>query len=227
MSDTSVSVGAAVLEAEGSASPYSFAALRSSTTQMAVVLTFSDGTQFTNAADSGTVDWFPLSALVNFSTSEPAVVAVDSGGTLTLHENHHRMVEVTVTSVCSDLSDDLSVAANLNPALGDVDLGSSSGLQFQPSGSALSVPVRVNMVGCTLLAFQVEVNFDYAVLGATGAAAADWPALTSTLNDPVDEALLLGDDLQSSVGNGLVQLVPPHPGPNPNPNPNLDPNPNP
>ena len=85
MSDTSVSVGAAVLEAEGSASPYSFAALRSSTTQMAVVLTFSDGTQFTNAADSGTVDWFPLSALVNFSTSEPAVVAVDSGGTLTLH----------------------------------------------------------------------------------------------------------------------------------------------
>ena len=30
--------------------------------------------------------------------------------------------------------------------------------------------------------FQVEVNFDYAVLGATGATAADWPALTSTLN---------------------------------------------
>ena len=37
--------------------------------------------------------------------------------------------------------------------------------------------------------------------------AADWPALTSTLNDPVDEALFLGDDLQSSVGNGLVQLA--------------------
>ena len=207
VSDTSVSVGAAVLEAEGSASPYGFAALRSSTTPMAVVLTFSDGTQFTNAADSGTVDWFPLSALVNFSTSEPAVVAVDSSGTLTLHENHHRMVEVTMTSVCSGLSDDLSVAANLNPALGDVDLGSSAGLHFQPSGSTLSVPVRVNMAGCTLLAFQVEVNFDYGVLGATGAAAADWPALTSTLNDPVDEALLLGDDLQSSVGNGLVQLA--------------------
>ena len=36
---------------------------------------------------------------------------------------------------------------------------------------------------------------------------ADWPALTSTLNDPVDEALFLGDDLQSAVGNGLVQLA--------------------
>ena len=36
---------------------------------------------------------------------------------------------------------------------------------------------------------------------------ADWPALTSTLNDPVDEALFLGDDLQSSVGNGFVQLA--------------------
>jgi hypothetical protein len=207
VSDTSVSVTSAVLQAGGSASPYSFAALRSSTTGTAVALTFSDGTQFTNAADSGTLDWFPLSALVNFSTSDPAVVAVDSSGTLTLHDNHYRMVDVTVTAVCSGLSDGLSVAANLNPALGDVDLGSSSGLQFQPSGSTLSVPVRVNVAGCTLLAFQVEVNFDYDVLGATGAMAADWPALTSTLNDPVDEALFLGDDLQSSVGNGLVQLA--------------------
>ena len=200
------------------ASAYIFAALRDSTSPTAVALTFSDGTQFPNAADSGTLDWFPLAALVNFSTSEPAVVAVDSGGTLTLRENHHRLVEVTVTTVCSCLSDGLSVAPNLNPAHGDVDLGSSSGLQFQPSGPTLSVPVRVNMAGSTLLAFQVEVHFDYAVLGATGAAAADWPALTSTLNDPVDEALLLGDDLQSSVGNGLVQLVP-YPNPNPNPNP--------
>ena len=211
MSDTSVGVASVVLEAGGSASPYSFAALRDTATPTAVALTFSDGTQLTNAADSGTVDWFSLSALLAFNTSEPALVAVDSGGTLTLRENHHRMVEVTVTAVCSGLSDGLSVAPNLNPALGDVDLGSSSGLQFQPGGSALYVPVRVNMAGCTLLAFQVEVHFDYAVLGATDVAAADWPALTSTLNDPVDAALLLGDDLQSSVGNGLVQLVPSYP----------------
>ena len=207
MSDTSVGVASVVLRAGGSASAYSFAALRNSTAPTAVALTFSDGTQFTNAADSGTLDWFPLADLVNFSTSEPEVVAVDSGGTLTLRANHHSMVDVTVTSVCSGLSDDLLVAANLNPALGDVDLGSSSGLQFQQSGSTLSVPVRVNMVGSTLLAFQVEVNFDSDVLGATSAAAIDWPALTSTLNDPVNQALFLGDDLQSTVGNGLVQLA--------------------
>ena len=66
------------------------------------------------------------------------------------------MVDVTVSAVCSGLSDDLDVAANLEPALGDVDLGSSSGLQFQPSGSTLTVPVRVNMAGSTLLAFQVR-----------------------------------------------------------------------
>ena len=207
VSDTSVGVTSIELQVGGSASPYSFAALRSSTTQAAVALTFDDGTQFTDAADSATLDWFPVSALVNFSSSDPAVVAVDGSGTLTLHGSHHRAVDVTVTAVCSGLSDDLSVAANLEPALGDVDLGSSSGLQFQPSASTLSVPVRVNMVGCTLLAFQVEVNFDYAVLGATAATAVDWPALTSTLNDPVDEALFLGDDLQSSVGNGFVQLA--------------------
>ena len=36
------------------------------------------------------------------------------------------MVDVTVSAVCSGLSDDLDVAANLEPALGDVDLGSKS-----------------------------------------------------------------------------------------------------
>jgi hypothetical protein len=208
VSDTSVSVASVVLRAGGSASPYSFAALHSSTAQTAAVLEFSDGTQFTNTADLVTPNWFALADLVNFSTSEPAVVAVDSSGTLTLHDNHHRMVEVTVTAVCSGLSDGLSVAPNLNPELGDVDLGSSSGLQFQQNGSALSVPVRVNMAGCTLLAFQVEINFDYDVLGATDAAATqDWPSLTSTLNDPVNQALFLGDNLESTVGNKLVQLA--------------------
>ena len=37
--------------------------------------------------------------------------------------------------------------------------------------------------------FQVEINFDDEMVGATAATAADWPALTSTLNDPVDQVL--------------------------------------
>ena len=207
VSDTSKSVTAAVLKAGGSSSEYSFVAERNATVQAAVELTFSDGTKFTDAADAGTVDWLPLSALLNFSSAQPSALTIDSAGTMMLLENHHATVDVTTTAVCSGLSDALPVAANLYPALGDVDLGSSSGLQFQQSGSTLSVPVSANMVGATLLAFQVEVNFDYAVFSATGAAAADWPTLTSTLNDPVNEALFLGDDLQSTVGNGLVQLA--------------------
>jgi hypothetical protein len=198
VSDTRVSMTAAVLSAGGASSLYSFTATRGSAVQATVALTFDDGTRFDDATNTGTLDWFALSALLNFSSAVPSKVTVDGAGALTLLENHHRHVHVTVASVCSSLVDVLPVAANLYPALGDVDLGSGSGLQFQQSGSTLSVPVRVNMAGCTLLAFQVEVNFDYSVLGATGAVAADWPALTSTLNDPVDEALFLGDDLQSS-----------------------------
>ena len=207
VSDTPVRMTAAVLSAGGASSSYSFTARRGSAVQAAVALTFDDGTRFSDATNTGTLDWFALSALLNFTSAVPSKVTVDGAGALTLLENHHRMVDVTVASMCSSLVDVLPVAANLSPALGDVDLGSSSGLQFQQSGSTLSVPVRVNMAGCTLLAFQVEVNFDYSVLGATAAAAVDWPTLTSTLNDPVDEALFLGDDLQSSVGNGLVQLA--------------------
>ena len=207
VSDTPVSMTASVLSAGGASSSYSFTATRGLAVQAAVALTFDDGTRFSDATNAGALNWFALSTLLNFSSAVPSKVTVDGAGKLTLLENHPSMVDVTVASMCSSLVDVLPVAANLYPALGDVDLGSSSGLQFQQSGSTLSVPVRVNMAGCTLLAFQVEVNFDYNVLGATGAAAADWPALTSTLNDPVDEALFLGDDLQSSVGHGLVQLA--------------------
>ena len=169
VSDSTASLSAAVLKAGGASSPYDFVATRGSTAQAAVALTFDDGTQFNDATDADTLDWFPLSALLTFSSAEPSKVAVDGAGTLTLLENQYERVEVSATSVCSSLSATLPVAANLHPAFGDVDLGSSSGLQFQQSssGSALSVAVHVNMAGSTLLAFQVEVRFDYAVLGAT------------------------------------------------------------
>ena len=133
----SANVSAAVLKVGGSSSTYSFVATRSATAQTTVELTFDDGTQFSNALDSGTLDWFPASALINFSSAESSAVEVDAAGTLTLRENHHSLVDVTVAAVCSAVSDPLPVAANLYPSLGDVDLGSSSGLQFQQSGTSL------------------------------------------------------------------------------------------
>ena len=52
------------------------------TSQAAVALTFSDGTKFTDAADSATLDWFPLSSLLSFSSADPSVVEIDGVGTL-------------------------------------------------------------------------------------------------------------------------------------------------
>ena len=75
-------VSAAVLSVGGATSAYSFAAVRNATSQAAVALTFSDGTQFTDAADSATLDWFPLSSLLSFSSADPSVVEIDGVGTL-------------------------------------------------------------------------------------------------------------------------------------------------
>ena len=105
VSDTSVGIADAVLMVGGSISSYSFEATRGSTVQAAVSLTFDDGTQFSDAASASTLDWFPLSTLLNFSSADPSKVMVDSAGTLTLAENHYRTVDVATTAVCSGLSD--------------------------------------------------------------------------------------------------------------------------
>jgi hypothetical protein len=63
-----------------------------------------------------------------------------------------------------------SPAANLNPPLGDVDLGFAVGLQFGNgvnAGDTLSIAMRVNSATANLLAFQVRVAFDADVFEAT------------------------------------------------------------
>ena len=77
VSDTSVSVTDAVLHVGDEASAYSLVGERGSSVQAAVKLTFSDGTQFTDAVDTSTVDWFPLGELLSFSSAQPSAVTVD------------------------------------------------------------------------------------------------------------------------------------------------------
>ena len=76
-------------------------------------------------------------------------------------------VELSAQTVCpgATVRGVNQVAANLQPALDDVDFGSASGLQHQQQGSSLSVAVRANAQSSgRLVAYQVEMYFDPSVL---------------------------------------------------------------
>ena len=62
-----------------------------------------------------------------------------------------------------------TVAANLEPELGDVDLGSRYGIQFPPrlKGETLSVDVRVNATSAPLITFQIVMKFNSTKVTAT------------------------------------------------------------
>jgi len=79
------------------------------------------------------------------------------------------------------------------------------------------VPITVNAIGARLSSFHVVVTFDASLLRAEtfsegvtpeSLAVAAFPQPTVTLNDPINEALLVGNTNGASApGSGLVQLA--------------------
>jgi len=135
---------------------------------------FADGTRnrFTGA------DLVP--GLLSFATAAVApfpepYLTIDGTGLATIRGNGPTDVLVDVdpardTGNPFDPSTVLRLAANLLPAVGDVDLGQPTGLPF-PDRSAneyFDMPVRANTGSSALGGIDLEVTYDPAVLEATG-----------------------------------------------------------
>ena len=105
-------------------------------------------------------------------------------------------------AVCAPtVSGFVDVAPNLQAGFREVDLGGNVGVQFAQSADEVLVPVTVDAGAYKLTSFQIVVAFDDAVLRAEGyeegvandaLASAVFTSPTVTLNDPTDEALLVG-----------------------------------
>jgi len=132
------------------------------TTTLTASVEFSDGTQFSDAASTHV----SIGTLLVFSSDTSSAVSV-SGTTATLKANHWKVVSITAAAVCSTgaiaasalVSASVDIAANLAPALGDVDLGYATGVQFpaKSAGQLLDVAVRVNSQGSNLLSYQIDI----------------------------------------------------------------------
>ena len=140
-----------------------------------------------------------------------------AAGALTLLGNHEVLVGITATTACTPfVSASASTAPNLKVGFRGVDLGTNDALQFTDSGNQVAVPVMVNAEGVKLTSFQIVVSFDSSLLLATtysegvnsgSQATASFSGPTVTLNDPINEALLVGNKDSSVAPTGWVQLA--------------------
>ena len=205
--DDEVPLSSIVFSVSGvtSANSNTFGATVGSTRTGSARVDFADGTRF---SDASAIDWIPAGSLITFNSSDTSVVNVTvATGLFTLHSNWHTTVQLSATSACSDdLRGALDVAPNLEPATGDVDLGSSRGLQFQQSGSSVQVPVYANVADGVLVNYQIEVYFDSSVFRATGCTEGALSGFTCTTNDPPERVKLIATDTASTTGGSSVLL---------------------
>lgn len=133
-----------------------FAGAKSSTPT--VTATFGDGSRRTITPGI-------LPGMLTFVSSLPGKATVNAGtGVLTLQANHDDYVTLTATSMGNTSVDTtVSFATNLDPGVGDVDLGFDVlPLDAKPAGSTFDVLVRVNTGGTnTLNAIQLVVDVDF------------------------------------------------------------------
>ncbi|KAK3278768.1 hypothetical protein CYMTET_13314 [Cymbomonas tetramitiformis] len=183
---------------------------------LSVRVYFDDGTQFSDAVSG--VSWISASEYLQFTSAADDRISVSSDAVVTLLDNYHTSVRLEASSTCGDgivtdlVSGTDEVYPNLSPALGDVDLGNQYGVQFTPlaTGEDLTISVRVNAQSANLLAFQVVVEFDTTHLAAQECVVgSDWSGYSfiCTINDPPNEALVVGSTADSTVSGSAVDVA--------------------
>ena len=158
-----------------------------------------------------------LPGLIVFSSSDESGATVDARlGTVRLEGN--AALEVVVTALVDDgrsgadaVSATTSIACNLDPEVGDVDVGLASGVAVGPVtvGDEVTVPVRVNSGGLAVGAYEFAVMFDTEVLEFVSAEASHsglFDRNAQTAGEVVFGGTVSGDSLSGSELE-LAELV--------------------
>ena len=105
---------------------------------------------------------------MNFTSLNTTSFAVTEQGILSPLANTHTPVTVLVNTITEQISVPYQFFVNLDPSIGDIDLGNANGVPIVvSSGSSLQVPVYVNTGGLDLGAIQADVQYDPTILQAT------------------------------------------------------------
>jgi len=125
-----------------------------------------------------------LPSLLSFTSLNSNIFTVNELGILSPQANTHIPVTVVVSAVVEDIAAPYQFFVNLDPSLGDIDLGNLNGVPVVASTmSALQVPVYVNTGGFDLGAIEINVQFDPTILQATNVSeGANWQRGISDYN---------------------------------------------
>ena len=140
-----------------------------STLQLFVNLDFSDSSKILWLFSSENSTLFDL---VLFSTQDTTRISLnETSGLVTLQANSPQDVHVSVYAVQSPLlRDSFTFACNLDPDVGDVDIGDVTGVPLKPVevGESFVAAVRINSGGLVLGSFDVEIVYNSELLEVVG-----------------------------------------------------------
>ena len=135
------------------------------TLQLRVDLEFSDNSTLNELFSTENNTFYDL---VTFGTQDtPKIALNETNGLVILKANSPREVHVTVTAVQSpSVKDTLAFACNLDPDVGDVDIGDVTGIPLKPAhvGETFTAAVRINSGSVVLGSFDVEIAYDNELL---------------------------------------------------------------
>ena len=159
---------------------------------------------------------YAIADFLSFATSDTNVITVDDDGTITPVANSIAGV-YTNYSVANSLGvvfDWTAVFVNLDPSVGDVDVGSPNGFQFQDFVSSsisdeIEVPIRFNSGSVPLTGFQVQLFFDSSVIEAVSVKnGADWSqSVVGTLASPSTMVQVLSSSPASTLVGSSIEIA--------------------
>ena len=172
-----------------------------STRQVVISATLDDGRQYVNVFQD-----YNLPNFVTFAAMPASALTIGSTtGVATLQGNSLTPATITVFAIGSDGTQTLQVNCNLDPEVGDIDLGSLTGIVVpsQTVGSTFTVFVRINSGASILDSIDLDITYDPTIIRARSASVGpDWPSTGQfqfTVDDPVNLI---------SVGGTLVGSAP-------------------
>ena len=204
-----------LLHRTGWNSQTSFVGVQGSQKTLVVEARFDDGRRFENIRNNGL--GISVSDLVLIGSNDEAAITVTNQLVATLQGNSYKGVTLTVQGYCADgsvaqtafVQED--VAPNLDPKLGDIDLGSRYGLPFPAKnlGETLTVEVRVNSQGAKLIAVQANVQWNAAHLESTGCTQGpDWAyTFLCTLKSTENQAKISAISTSSTASGSALRIA--------------------
>lgn len=174
--------------------------------QVQLSLTFDNGRLVPQFYDGGVA---LFSGLISLTSENDNIFTVDSlTGQITLRRNYHRTLSLTATAAVSLVTSSLTMACNLLPAVGDVDLGEESGLPLPPRyvGSSVQFQVRLNAGERRgVQKIDLTLTYDYSKLAVMYLRKGSvWNTCVSDL-DTLGQISL--DCLSNSPLNGIVRVA--------------------